>query len=1253
MSEHDRSRRSSRHSSHHREGRRSSRSSRSSRHSKERSSGSSRRDGEHRRRDGSSSARSSHHDGSRHSSRRRDDKDRRERKRREKSGSAHKKRESSRKERDPSIRALHDAALKGDESALLSLLRKKMDVNRLCDDGTTALHQAVIGNHPSCIALMSKYETDVNVKDVDDENAPIQYAAQKGYLKCLKALIRYGADVNTQDVNGETPMAKAASGGHLEIVETLLDKGADSNTKDSEKSTPMHHAAFQGHTDIVKVLLANKGNPKAVDRDGSTPLHKAVFSNHIETAKLLLEHGVDANSQDSEGCTPLHFASFKNHVDCGKLLLEYNADPNLKDVENNVALHHACFHGYLEFVKLLLDHKAELEVQDVVGARPLDNATYNGHFECVRILLDNGVSLVYPDETPNPLHHAAFSGYSEIVSYLIEHGAPLNSRDPEGATPLHKAAFNGHQACLEILITKGADFAIQDKEGSFPLHKAAFSGNVDCLRYLLDKGAAVDSKDLDDGTPLHNAAFQGHVKCAEILIERNANVNAEDESGCTALHVAVANGKTAVAQLLLKHDAMLDSQNDKGESPIHLAVDHPDCMTLLIENGAEIDVKDFSGRTSLFRAAKAGNLESLRALMCHGANLEVQDNDGMKVTEMKDLKISPGVLLKLAEERDKMENMQKQDEIKQAVQKFNGKPKAGIEWLVEKKLISRTPEDVARFLATAPDLNKSKIGDYISERDDWNTQILKEYVKTLDMISLDFDDALRLFLGNFRLPGEAQKIDRLMEAFAMRFCECNPTIFQYEDTCYMLAFSTIMLNTDLHNPSITNRMTMAGWLSNHARLAMQEEVPEEFLKGIYEKIKSEEIKMDSEGVMFGSAVKKGFLTKQGGRYKNWKKRYFILSHNCLYYFKNKEDKEPCGIVPLENLAVREALNSRKNTFQIYDPRHFDANGKKIKEELMLKSCKKAKDSGFRQGHHDSYLIQAENAADLKDWMTAIQRNITASPISKLLNAKLDGSKGQATKSLINWKEIYGLAEMCSLCREEQFFKERFKKFSVSFEKIGSSSGYVLVKDPQLKNQIVIVYSNIWKEQKKLIQAFLLCGDPGKFKEFDVFGHFQFQTIAKKIMASVKPKLEANYRTFVAGHSLGGAIGVLLAYYLSKENIQMTKVMCFGLPKIHTRKSVETVQNLPLLRVNDYHDPVPGLFPGFYHSGSEILLLRERFFTYFRTPQETELKISTLSESWLQENLPRHDMAYYLKRLEPKMAAGGIPVAEDLDKVSYA
>ena len=88
-----------------------------------------------------------------------------------------------------------------------------------------------------------------------------------------------------------------------------------------------------------------------------------------------------------------------------------------------------------------------------------------------------------------------------------------------------------------------------------------------------------------------------------------------------------------------------------------------------------------------------------------------------------------------------------------------------------------------------------------------NKTVMYCYVDILDFKDKDLVQTLRLFLEGFRLPGEAQKIDRLMEKFASRYCSCNPNqgVFASADTAYVLAFSVIMLTTDLHSPQVTNK----------------------------------------------------------------------------------------------------------------------------------------------------------------------------------------------------------------------------------------------------------------------------------------------------------------------------------------------------------------------------------------------------------------------------------------------------------------
>lgn len=109
------------------------------------------------------------------------------------------------------------------------------------------------------------------------------------------------------------------------------------------------------------------------------------------------------------------------------------------------------------------------------------------------------------------------------------------------------------------------------------------------------------------------------------------------------------------------------------------------------------------------------------------------------------------------------------------------------------------------------------------------------------------DGALRVFLGQFRLPGEAQCIDRLMEAFAGRLFQYvgkgNP--FDSADAAFILSFSTIMLNTDLHNQQIpmNKKMTKEQFVRNNRGINEGKDLPKTYLESLYDEIKERQIQV--------------------------------------------------------------------------------------------------------------------------------------------------------------------------------------------------------------------------------------------------------------------------------------------------------------------------------------------------------------------------------------------------------------------------
>ena len=90
-----------------------------------------------------------------------------------------------------------------------------------------------------------------------------------------------------------------------------------------------------------------------------------------------------------------------------------------------------------------------------------------------------------------------------------------------------------------------------------------------------------------------------------------------------------------------------------------------------------------------------------------------------------------------------------------------------------------------------------------------------------------------------------------MEKFASRFCECNPKqdIFASADTAYVLAYSIIMLTTDLHSTRIKKKMTKEEFIKNNRGINDSEDLPKEYLAKIYDEIASSEIKMKASSTV--------------------------------------------------------------------------------------------------------------------------------------------------------------------------------------------------------------------------------------------------------------------------------------------------------------------------------------------------------------------------------------------------------------------
>jgi len=181
---------------------------------------------------------------------------------------------------------------------------------------------------------------------------------------------------------------------------------------------------------------------------------------------------------------------------------------------------------------------------------------------------------------------------------------------------------------------------------------------------------------------------------------------------------------------------------------------------------------------------------------------------------------------------------------------FNAKPKNGITKIVEicQQQGIEPEEQIAKFFyAQKNNLDLEAVGDYLSGPEEQNKKVLGHFTQEIDLSGQSFTEGLRGFLKTFKLPGEAQKIDRLVESFSETYCNKNPDgQIANKDSAYTLAFATIMLATDLHNPSIKpeKKMTLEQFKGNTRGVNNGGDFNPSILEGIYAEIKKEKFELN-------------------------------------------------------------------------------------------------------------------------------------------------------------------------------------------------------------------------------------------------------------------------------------------------------------------------------------------------------------------------------------------------------------------------
>jgi len=255
----------------------------------------------------------------------------------------------------------------------------------------------------------------------------------------------------------------------------------------------------------------------------------------------------------------------------------------------------------------------------------------------------------------------------------------------------------------------------------------------------------------------------------------------------------------------------------------------------------------------------------------------------------------------------------------------NKKPDKGIAYLIQRGFLENSPAAVARFLITRKGLSKQMIGEYLgSILSQFNMQVLNCFAQEMDFGGMHIDIALRKFQTYFRMPGEAQKIERLMQIFSTRYCQCNREFLatlHSSDTVFILAFAIILLNTDLHTPNIKpeKRMKLEDFIRNLRAIDEGHDLDPEMLAGIYERIRGQEFRPGSDHVTQVIKVQQTIVAKCPNLSVPHRR---LVCYCRLYEVQDRHKKERPGLHQREiflfnDILVITKIHSRKKNSVTY------------------------------------------------------------------------------------------------------------------------------------------------------------------------------------------------------------------------------------------------------------------------------------------------------------------------------------------------
>jgi ankyrin repeat protein len=524
-----------------------------------------------------------------------------------------------------------DAAMRGDQAAVRTLLQGGADPNAAQGDGMTALHWAGERGDVALTQLLLYSGARVDPVTRIGDLTPLHLASKGGHAPVVQALLEAGADANAATgTGGATALHFAAAAGSAPAVTALLDRGADVNAREASwGQTPLMFAAAANRVAAVKVLMERGADaaitakvvdlPSLVAVDGAAKRRQRQVlaalrgdgnarptpsqieasmeaAEEVQRNNLKVEAGPGGGDADDEGVagypeqvgtqggmTALLYAVRQGHVEAALALLDAGADINQRKAGDNASpLLVATLNGHYDLALQLLGRGADPNLAGQAGATPL--------FAVIN--LQWAPQSRYPQPRDQDQQKAT---YLEVMEAFLKAGADPNARltqhlwvvfynydrihvDFSGATPFWRAAYGTDVDAMRLLVKYGADPNIPTLKpagGRGGGNRADPSG----LPPVPDGGPGVFPIHAASGVSYgqgagnaHRHAPDGWLPAVKYLVEEHgAHVNERDLNGYTAVHNAASRGDDDMIRYLVSKGADVTVVSRRGQTTADMA----------------------------------------------------------------------------------------------------------------------------------------------------------------------------------------------------------------------------------------------------------------------------------------------------------------------------------------------------------------------------------------------------------------------------------------------------------------------------------------------------------------------------------------------------------------------------------------------------------------------------------------------------------------------------------------------------------